>query len=120
MDGERNRPLAGRHQPIRLAKEPAPTSWPVTSGTDLPPQVEIVFGRQGRLGMRTIRITAIGENRSHHRVSTVSRVSDNDHGAAQSILGPDWNRRFNCETVRTVLTQTPAFVSGNRTYVRPD
>jgi hypothetical protein len=34
------------------------------------------------LGMRTIRITAMGENRSHNTVSTVSRVSDNDHEAA--------------------------------------
>jgi hypothetical protein len=44
--------------------------------------IEIVFGREGRLGMRTIRITAMGENRSHNTVSTVSRVSDNDHEAA--------------------------------------
>jgi hypothetical protein len=34
--------------------------------------IEIVFGREGRLGMRTIRITAIGANRSHNTVSTVS------------------------------------------------
>jgi hypothetical protein len=39
--------------------------------------IEIVFGREGRLGMRTIRITATGENRLHNIVSTVSRVSDN-------------------------------------------
>jgi hypothetical protein len=43
--------------------------------------IEIVFGREGRLGTRTIRITALGENRSHNTVSTVSRVSDNAHGA---------------------------------------
>jgi hypothetical protein len=44
--------------------------------------IEIVFGREGRLGTRTIRITAMGdENRSHNTVSTVSRVSDNDHKA---------------------------------------
>ena len=46
--------------------------------------IEIVFGREGRLGTRTIRITAIGENRSHNivsTVSTVSRVSDmGEHG----------------------------------------
>jgi hypothetical protein len=29
--------------------------------------------------MRTIRITAMGENRSHNTVSTVSSVGDNDH-----------------------------------------
>src|SRR5262249_5799875 len=42
--------------------------------------VEIVFGREGRLGMRTIRITATGENRFHDIVSIVSRVSDNGDG----------------------------------------
>ena len=44
--------------------------------------IEIVFGREGRLGTRTIRITAIGENRSRNIVSTVSRVSRNGHGAS--------------------------------------
>ena len=46
--------------------------------------IEIVFGREGRLGTRTIRITAIGENQSHDTVSTVSLVSTashNGHGA---------------------------------------
>jgi hypothetical protein len=43
--------------------------------------IEIVFGREGRLGTRTIRITALAENRPHNIVSTVSRVSDNGHGA---------------------------------------
>src|SRR5262249_28512210 len=44
--------------------------------------LEIVYGRGGRLRMRTIRITATGENRFHNIVSPVSRVSDNRHGAA--------------------------------------
>jgi hypothetical protein len=39
--------------------------------------IEIVFGREGRFGTRTIRITAIGENQLHDTVSTVSSVSDN-------------------------------------------
>jgi hypothetical protein len=55
--------------------------------------IVIVFGREGRFGTRTIRITAIGENGSHDTVSTVSRVSDNGDGAALSHPGPDWNRR---------------------------
>jgi hypothetical protein len=38
--------------------------------------IEIVFGREGRLGTRTIRITAMGENRIHN--TAVSHVSD--HG----------------------------------------
>jgi hypothetical protein len=42
--------------------------------------IEIVFGRQGRLGTRTIRITAIGECGSDDTVSSVSRVSDDGHG----------------------------------------
>jgi hypothetical protein len=45
-----------------------------------PRTMEIVFGREGRLGTRTIRITAIGEDPLHNIVSTVSRVSDNGHG----------------------------------------
>ena len=50
--------------------------------------IEIVFGREGRLGTRTIRITAMGENRTHDIVSTVSRVSDNRHGAGLSHPRP--------------------------------
>src|SRR5262245_47968138 len=46
--------------------------------------IEIVFGREGRFGTRTIRITAIGESQLHDTVSivsTVSRISDNRSGA---------------------------------------
>jgi hypothetical protein len=50
--------------------------------------VEIVFGREGRLGMRTIRITATGENRFYNIVSTVSRVSDNGDGAGPNHPRP--------------------------------
>jgi hypothetical protein len=50
--------------------------------------IEIVFGREGRFGTRTIRITAMGENRSHDTVSIVSRVSDNGHGEALSHPRP--------------------------------
>jgi hypothetical protein len=32
--------------------------------------IEIVFGREGRLGTRTITITAMGENRTHKTVCT--------------------------------------------------
>ena len=49
--------------------------------------IEIVFGREGRLGTRTIRITAMGENRTHDTVSTVSRVSDHEDRAGL-IPGP--------------------------------
>jgi hypothetical protein len=58
--------------------------------------IEIVFGREGRFGTRTIRITAVGENQLHDTVSTVSRVSDNRHGADLNHPRPDWNRRFDC------------------------
>jgi len=49
--------------------------------------IEIEFGREGRLGTRTITITAAGESRSLNNVSTVSivsRVSDNGCGGALS------------------------------------
>jgi hypothetical protein len=48
--------------------------------------IEIVFGREGRLGTRTIRITAMGEHRTHNTVSTVSRVSD--HGDRAGLNHP--------------------------------
>jgi hypothetical protein len=51
--------------------------------------IEIVFGREGRFGTRTIRITAMGENRSHDTVSIVSRVSDNGHGETLSHPWPE-------------------------------
>jgi hypothetical protein len=41
--------------------------------------IEIVFGREGRLGTRTITITARSEDRFHNTVSIVSRVCDNGH-----------------------------------------
>ena len=46
--------------------------------------IEIVFGREGRLGTRTIRITAMGENRTHATVSTVGPVSD--HGDRAGLI----------------------------------
>src|SRR6516164_9988771 len=48
--------------------------------------IEIVFGREGRLGTRTISITAMGKNRTHDTVSTVSRVSD--HGDRGGLNHP--------------------------------
>jgi hypothetical protein len=50
--------------------------------------IEIVFGREGRLGMRTIRIMATDENRFHNIVSTVSRISDNGDGAGPNHPRP--------------------------------
>jgi hypothetical protein len=50
--------------------------------------IEIVFGREGRLGTRTIRITAIGEHQSGNTVSTVSRVSDNNGGYGAGLRHP--------------------------------
>jgi hypothetical protein len=53
--------------------------------------IEIVFGREGRLGTRTIRITAIGEDQSRNTVSTVStvsRVSDNNGGYGAGLRHP--------------------------------
>ena len=50
--------------------------------------IEIVFGREGRLGTRTIRITAIAEHQSGNTVSTVSRVSDNNGGHGAGLRHP--------------------------------
>ena len=50
--------------------------------------IEIAFGREGRLGTRTITITAVGESRSHNNVSTVSSVSPNGLGAGQKYPSP--------------------------------
>jgi hypothetical protein len=43
--------------------------------------IEIAFGREGRFGTRTIRITVIDEDQLRDTVSTVNRVSDNGDGA---------------------------------------
>src|SRR6185369_6888493 len=48
--------------------------------------IEIAFGREGRLGTRTIRITAMGENRTNNTVSTVSRACD--HGDRAGLNHP--------------------------------
>jgi hypothetical protein len=48
--------------------------------------IEIVFGREGRLGTRTIRITAMGENQTHDTVSTVSHASA--HGDRAGLNHP--------------------------------
>jgi hypothetical protein len=52
--------------------------------------IEIAFGREGRLGTRTIRITAGHENRPRKIDSTVSTVSndDNRHGAGPRYSPP--------------------------------
>jgi hypothetical protein len=51
--------------------------------------IEIVFGREGRLGTRTIRITAIGEDRSRNTVCTVSSVRGDGArvGATSAAIG---------------------------------
>src|SRR5262249_38044174 len=51
-------------------------------------RIEIAFGREGRLGMRRIRIMATGETPFHNIVSTVSRVSDNGDGAGPNHPRP--------------------------------
>jgi len=48
--------------------------------------IEIFFGREGPLGTRTIRISAMGENQTRDTVSTVSRVSD--HGDSAGLNRP--------------------------------
>jgi hypothetical protein len=48
--------------------------------------IEIVFGREGRSGTRTIQITVMGENRNHDTVSTISRAGD--HGDSAGLNHP--------------------------------
>ncbi|SRR6266511_1155535 len=72
--------------------------------------IEIVFGREGRLGTRTIRITAVGENRLHDTVSIASRVSD--HGAGLKPLSARGTGAFIAQTLLTVLTQNNSPSSG--------
>src|SRR2546430_7203517 len=74
--------------------------------------IEIVFGREGRLGTRTIRITAVGENRLHDTVSIASRVSDHDHGAGLKPLSARGTGAFIAQTLLTVLTQNNSPSSG--------
>jgi CoA-transferase family III len=74
--------------------------------------IEIVFGRERRLGMRTIRITAIVSNRSHNTVSTVSHVSDNGHGANLNHPRPGVEQALISQTMLTVLTQNSRRSSG--------
>ena len=98
MDGKRIRPFAGRHQwwrqcyghldPVWLAKSPRALAGRLRRAQTFLRTlgIEIVFGREGRLGTRTIRITAMGENRFYDFVSTVSRVSD--HGDRVGLNHP--------------------------------
>ena len=69
-----------------LASQKIPAHSLRASRSPLALGIEIVFGREGRLGTRTIRITAMGENRTHDTVSTVSRVSD--HGDRAGLNHP--------------------------------
>jgi hypothetical protein len=50
-----------------------------------PKNPRALAGRQGRLGTRTLKITAIGQNQSHN---TVSPVSDNGHGTGPKHRPP--------------------------------
>jgi len=50
--------------------------------------IEIAFGREGRLGTRTITITAVGETRPGNTVSAVSSVSDHQRSAALNHSSP--------------------------------
>jgi hypothetical protein len=73
--------------------------------------IEIVLGREGRLGTRTIRITAVGENRCHNTVSTVSRVSDNAPlGESESPAARNATGALTVHSMLTVLTQADAVI----------
>ena len=73
--------------------------------------VSIVFGREGRLGTRTIRITAMGENRTHDTVSTVSRVSDHGDRPGLTSSARTGTGALIVQTMLTVLTQIADIVA---------
>ena len=78
--------------------------------------IEIVFGREGRLGTRTIRITAIGEHQSGNTVSTVSRVSDKvDMAGSKTSSARTGTGALIAQTLLTVLTQNSRLCSGEET-----
>ena len=84
----RARTLATAHAPAGVAVRQSLTDQDEILFAAASLGIEIVFGREGRLGMRTIRITATGESRFHNTVSTVSRVSDNGEGAGPNHPRP--------------------------------
>ena len=67
--------------------------------------IEIVFGREGRLGTRTIRITAMSENRTHDTVSTVSRISDHGDRAGLPSSARTGTGALIVQTMLTVVTK---------------
>jgi hypothetical protein len=101
--------LSGRRTPAHsLAGCAGPRPSSAHSG------LRFVFGREGRLGTRTIRITAKGENRTHDTVSTVSRVSD--HGDRASLNNKPSSARTGTgalivQTMLTVVTQNSRLTS---------
>jgi hypothetical protein len=114
MDGNRIRPFAGRHQPVRLGKSARALAGRLRRAQSFLRTlgIEIVFGREGRSGTRTITITAGGENRLQDTVSTVStvsRVSDHGRPTAQKPLCRRWNTRMTAQTMLTVLTRVSGY-----------
>jgi hypothetical protein len=57
--------------------------------------IEIAFDREGRLGTRTITITATGEDQFRNTVSTVSRVSDTGCAAGLKDHPPGLGQQLN-------------------------
>jgi hypothetical protein len=81
MDRDRTRFFAGWHQPVWLAKSARALAGRLRRAQTFLCilGIEIVFGREGQLGTRTITITAMGEDRSHNAISNVGGVSDHEH-----------------------------------------
>ena len=70
--------------------------------------IEIGFGREGRLGTRTITITDVGESRSHNNVSIVSTRQPRQRQWARGGSKPSSARTGTgaliAQTMLTVLT----------------
>ena len=101
-DGKCIRPFAGRHQCCRQFSLPGQRT-PAHSLVGCaghrpflrPLGIEIVFGREGRLGTRTIRITAIGEHQPTTSSAPSAVSATMEIGRVYTIPRPDWNRHFN-------------------------
>jgi hypothetical protein len=128
MDGKRIRPFAARQQcwwqchgrfdPVWLAEESPRTRWPVASGH------RRHFARLGLKSCSSARAVenadhhdnAVGENRTHDTVSTVSRASDQGDRAGLNHPPPGLEGALIVQTMLTVVTQNSPTTTQERAF----
>ena len=74
--------------------------------------IELIFGREGRLGTRTIRITAKAANRSHNTVSIQPRQQQSIWHGTKTPSARTGTGTLIAQTMLTVLTQKSRSFSG--------